>query len=446
MKRPQLPLGDARHWPPFAAAAVVLAVQLLIPPVVGLANNGDFGKVLAPFSVGAPVADEYAYSPLRYTFDAAHQIWTGYYSSAQILAAFAVDLNLLVGARSGTFDLRWIGIVHAVLLLIAFYSLPRRPWLAVFVFGDVLYVSQLNSFYMGTASLVFLMLTVAAYVRGWGFVFVAASLLFVTSKAQHSILGLLLVALLLVDRARLELRGRALAASVAALLFAVWFGAVSAPVGYSIETRFSAIFYRILPKSTTPADDLRAFGLDESWSKYSGLFAYSEGSPLNDAARRQEFAARTSYTAIVRYYLAHPQFAARDIAGGLGDAGKQRPDLGNFDRKYGFPPKTQSRSFALWSGWKRAAFEGRGAWNLAYFLGLGIAALWLGRSHPLRHGIAALWLGGWLAMAVAALADSLDMPRHFFLYHAIEDLLLIVVSVLIVGKVRVGRRPLAGQA
>ena len=36
-----------------AAAAALYAVQLLLPPIVGLANNGDFERVLGPVGLRA---------------------------------------------------------------------------------------------------------------------------------------------------------------------------------------------------------------------------------------------------------------------------------------------------------------------------------------------------------------------------------------------------------
>src|SRR5713101_4254173 len=93
------------------ASAGILGYQLFLPPVVGLANNGDFGKILGIFHLGAPREDEYGYAPLKYTFNRKYYYQSGFYSSETLLVAPAVALHKLF-ARERTFDLRLIGAIH----------------------------------------------------------------------------------------------------------------------------------------------------------------------------------------------------------------------------------------------------------------------------------------------------------------------------------------------
>src|SRR5690242_15197025 len=143
-----------------AAAAGILAVQLLLPPVVGLANTGDFGKITGVFGFGAPEDDDYKFISVRYTFEPKYKFLMGYFSSEHLLAAGALGLNA-VFHRSGGFDLRWIGLIHAALILCALALCPTRPVLVtlllLLIFGDISYVGELNSFYMDAAAYVFLL-------------------------------------------------------------------------------------------------------------------------------------------------------------------------------------------------------------------------------------------------------------------------------------------------
>ena len=97
------PLGYAT----VLAAAAVLACQLFIPPHVGLANNGDFGKVTGIFSLHAPAEDEFKYANLKWSFDSKYYWRSGYYSSEGLPVALAVGLNKLF-TSSTTFDIRWM--------------------------------------------------------------------------------------------------------------------------------------------------------------------------------------------------------------------------------------------------------------------------------------------------------------------------------------------------
>lgn len=138
------------------AAIVVLGIQLFIPPRVGLANNGDFSRIIGVFGLGAPSEDEYAYADLKYRFDPRYRWQAGYYSSETLLAAASVGLNSLF-SKPGVFDLRWMGFLHGLLLVLSLYLLQplladmsslRRTILSisvVFAFGDFMYSSYLNS-------------------------------------------------------------------------------------------------------------------------------------------------------------------------------------------------------------------------------------------------------------------------------------------------------------
>ena len=74
------------------AAVAVLCCQLFLPPVVGLANNGDFGKAVGVFGLGAPFEDEYKYADLTYAFDQRCYSRPPFRCSETLLAAAAIGL------------------------------------------------------------------------------------------------------------------------------------------------------------------------------------------------------------------------------------------------------------------------------------------------------------------------------------------------------------------
>src|SRR5690349_11584082 len=137
---------------PCLVFAVILGVQLFVPPYLGLANNGDFSKVLGLFSLGAPREDVYKYVNLTYRFDDSYHWEAGYYSSETLLAAAPIVLKRNL-SKDASFDLRWMGLVHTLLFLLAVYLLqglltPVEGWrwfvlwaFTAIGFGDVMYVS-----------------------------------------------------------------------------------------------------------------------------------------------------------------------------------------------------------------------------------------------------------------------------------------------------------------
>ena len=198
-----------------SSAVVVISWQLMLRPVVGLANNGDFGKVLGSFGLGAPREHEFRFADTKYDFDSRYFYKNGFFSSEFILVVPALALSAML-SRSGRFDLRHMGLIHGALFLLAIILFVRLLadlrrgaqyglGLAVlFLFGDVAYVSYLNSFYMDVAAYLFMLLATVLYLRAlrwrrrmdWVLLLISCFLL-VTSKPQHAVLGFPLAMLFL---------------------------------------------------------------------------------------------------------------------------------------------------------------------------------------------------------------------------------------------------------
>ncbi len=439
------------EWAALAAMTFAAGWQVIGPPIVGLANNGDFGKILGVFSLAGTVDDEYKFLSRTYAFDPRHHITYGYASSEHALAAVVIGVNRLFSrSPSKTFDIRFIGAVHAALYLLAFYLLApllqhaRKTVRAgvyaalILVFSDVMYVCWMNTFYMDSAALVFLFLSAVLYARAvrWravaditGFALCAA--LFAASKTQHSGLAIpvaVLAAITLRPPHRFWVTAVILAAAAIPVIFV--------DRNYSPTGVYTVVFYEILPHSEAVDRDLAQLGLDQTYRRYIGTYAFSDGSGMNDTGFVRRFSSRTSYLKVTSYFLRHPKRAMEVIADRLSHAGRQRVAMGNFERNTGRPEYSESSRFAVWSGIKARLLENHGLRLLAYF-GLAWAAL----AGALRFRecsiapalvMAAMGMG---ALLIAALADAVEVVRHFFLFNAIVDLTLLC-AVLVIAAPR----------
>jgi hypothetical protein len=436
-------------WPAVAVAAAVLGFQLFIPPRVGLANNGDFGKVAGHFGLHAPAEDELAFANLKWSIDAKYQWNSGFYSSETLLAAAAVGLNRLFTSTT-EFDIRWIGLVHSLLFLLAIYLL--QPLLAgitgalisasvILVFADFVYSSYFNSFYMDASAYVALMLTVVFFLRAakWqrgrdSIGLILSAVFLVTSKTPHAVLGLWIVLLLAVFGRSLWLRnGRTLSLfSAGAIAAASIFGMKSAPTNYAADGCYTVIFFQVLPHSTDVNGDLRALGLDASYKKRIGTFAAEAGSGMADPSFVEGFRQRTSYARLGWYFFTHPSDAYMALETSLGEAGRVRPRMGNFDRTSGLPPYTQSDAFTLWSGFKRALFFRHGLRYLACFLLIGVAMCATATAR--RRSLPAVCVAGayafvgmaTTALLTASLGDAAEVTRHHMVASALLDIELVL--------------------
>src|SRR5712692_3981869 len=229
---------------PLALCAAILVAQLLLRPIVGLADNGDYERALQAVNL-TYTTDRYDERYWDFVNTEYLIVPTGdrtlYVSSDLLLARAAILLDRLA-TRDDVFDLRALGLLRALLYLgaIGLILVAARPLavipralislLVVLICVDAGYVVYFNSLYSEAASLVFLYLMIGGYLlvatrqrsRPALFAgFYVAALLFLTAKLQNAALCVVLAPLCycIVTR-RLATAGRAVALTLAAGLIA----------------------------------------------------------------------------------------------------------------------------------------------------------------------------------------------------------------------------------
>jgi len=444
-----------------AVAATILSLQLFVPPIVGLADNRDYERVMgyAGFQHTSAVPAERHFSFLRSKYAVVDPGWFrgGYHSSETLLAFVARGVHLLFAGRA-LFDIRLMGAIHAVLFLLALAGLIRAcrdltlaarivaAVLLVFFFTDVGYVAPFNSFYSQTASFVFLMLTAAiaaeAIRRGrlsgvWLVAYFGAALLFVGSKPQEklaapllALYGLRLAGVLWHGAWRRPWRQGAVWLAAGLVAFSVWYGRHT-PYTLREATLFQVVFDDLLAYSPSPGADAAELRLDREWLQYVGTNPYATDSPLLESEFRIRFLQRVGHRQIVAFYLRHPTRFAQRVSRASLQAWSLRPEFGNFERSAEHPTRTLATRFSMWSGFR----ERLGANSL-----LAIAALLGGnliaavatyrhaerRGRLFREGLLTMVLMAMLAFAVCAFAQgSTDLSRSLYAYHALCDLLIV---------------------
>ena len=471
----------SQAWPGIAlwtAGAACLAVQVLLPGFIGIANNGDFGKVygwlcLAPRGVETNFTHfqpDYIWSARNY--------WNSPYHSSESALAWLATRCARATHEGAAFDIRWLGALHAAICLAAFgillASLRNRGWrvqaasalLPVVAFTDVCYTAYLNSFYMDAAALCGLLLMTAAAVwmtaqwdhvctsvgqpimagvpSGVGFpagvwtrwkarpqarlpaprglplsAFALAALLFVTSKTQHAVWMGLPAALLIAWGVQWNPRWRAVSWSAAGLVLLAGAGMlISTDGAYRGQAMYNVLFFRLGPSGA----DLQSLGVRPEELRYSGTHSYMPGTPISNNQWTEEFGKRTGFAKLMGWYARHPGstlgFLSKTLTVG---APEMRPvNLSNFRAEDGRPPGARTERFAMWSNFREWLLS-RWPWHMPVWYVVFLAGCLASRS-PVRWvamGIAVLGLG---EFALAALGDSLDAGRHLFLFQAATDL------------------------
>jgi hypothetical protein len=453
------------------AAAVLIALgilsaQLFVRPIVGLADNGDFIKVMTPTGL-AYTTDLYAERYWQWTLTEFRTVNAGrfpgeYKTSETLLAKAARALT-----HGPMFDIRALGAIHVALLLaflvlvglaVTDLSLPAQALalgLSVFFFTDVGYAAPFNSLYSQTASLLFLLLTlgIAAHAirdggaSGWRLLaYFACAALFVISKPQEFIQGPLLALLGL----RLAAAGRrrlAAFAAIALCAFSLWYYSLIPRRTISEVGLYHTVFMELLPDSPDPERDLKDLGLDPGLARYSGITGYAPNAPLADPAFRRRYFERFGYRDVVRFYVTHPRRFLHRLRLSGSKAFDLRPaNLANFDQRSGRPPGTLSRAFDAWSSARASLGRHGGLVWIVLLLGGNLAAASLYRPRTPKGALAGNALAILCVMAgveflVCSLADFLaDVSRHLYVFQAMCDVLLIADLVWLAEAVGVRRR------
>jgi hypothetical protein len=436
-----------------AAIGSALVWQLLLPPLIGLADNGDFPRIMGQFDIGylsSKFEDRYfGYFQSKYRIDKRDHWDSGFVSSQTLLVALALPINGLL-SKPGLFDLRSLAMVHMALELAAAWLLLRyapvngriaREALLGIVFlalTDVGYVSYFNSFYSEPGSFVFLLLglgfvlmTITHPSNGALLGFLGAGLLFITSKPQNAGTGIVLaVYSLRLGSLRPGKAWRRVCAGATLCLFSssVYIYRV-APRDITVKpTLYLSLFYEILPYSPSPRQDLIELGLDPQLVKYSGTRPWADAAPIDEPAFQRSFFDKISFAKMIRFHLAHPIRLLETLDRCARYAPALRPEVGNYEKSEGRFPWAESHSFNLWSSLRQKYSPGSlsslGLFFAANFAGI---ALLYRRQISRRRQLMLELQAALLLMAivqflsVAIVAGTHEATKHLFLFDLLVD-------------------------
>jgi hypothetical protein len=373
--------------------AIVLAHQLLVPPIVGLADNGDYFRLFEPFGIVSRLTGEdrfFAFLVRVWDLAPSSSRPSGFVSADLLFALLSLALNPVL-AETGHYDVRAIGIVRAlaylagaILVLTAVapagrIALVLAATALIVVFCDVGYAAYFNSGYTEASSFVFGLMVTAFVMRivlrdvprradlaG----FALAAVLLVWSKPQNILLALPL-ALLALRVATLPAGGRWRRNGVAAALIIVVAGlawrAVPPPAHYRDTIHYIAVFNAALLRSPDPRADLAELGVSPALADLAGVYPWQAPALARAVDLQSGFYPRISTTRILLFHLLHPARTLRMLDLAATNAMHLRPRLGNFEASSGRGAYAQSTAFA----WRSEFARTRGPSSLAPLAALG---------------------------------------------------------------------------
>jgi hypothetical protein len=440
-----------------ALAAALVGWQLFVPPIIGLADQGDFVRLLGPLGYAPqPKGPEHKYFYLtrRFVWDPSYREprWEQI-TSEFIPVGIALALNRAF-FNPKVFDITIVGFVHALLFLVAFgrllyvtRSLTQHGivWAAMLlVLTDVGYVAYWNSLYTEPASCLWFLFLLAESIAicasgritpGTVLRWSVFAVLLIMAKTQNAALCLPLGAYGFVmgwrafDR---KTRWVGYAGAIAILTAGVVMYRSLLPAPRMLNM-YNLIFFAILPESDNPAADLKALGLDPSYARYSGTLGWTAGTGLADGRVVNAIQAHVTPIGLVKFYVQRPRRMWKHVHGELKTALFLRPEFcGNFDASAGRPPGARSHAIELWSRIHERYLSRIATYLLATIMLapvfglvlLGMARLTPGFRRWTEMGIG-LALCCSMAFFAAALGDAWDVVKHQFLFNLLFDACLV---------------------
>lgn len=446
-------------------ALVLICGLIMVPPVTGLADSGDFFRVFG--GAGLQPLNPHETDTARY-FGYAHQYYGyamysfgAYVSTHVVFLAIAGALGRLFD--SGVFDIRVLGACYAVCyiwaLVLLIRYIPRTgnanatavvaSMLAaalLFVFGDVGYLVYFNSFFGEPFALTAALLAVAAALAlastdkpgGAMFaLFVVAGFALATSKIQHAPMGVLFAVLAWrMSGLRADVRWRRQVwAGTGVLLLGSALMVVAAPDHFKHINLYQSIFYGVLRNSPDVERDLQELGIPDRYASLAGTHYFQEDTAAlrDDPRLRQEVLEQLSHRDITLYYMRHPERLWQKLEAAADQAVYIRPGyLGNYDQSAGKPWGAKIYRYSGWSSWKSAHMPH----SLGVFLGFYVcycallAWIWVrGKSRRVRLGaetLASVGVAGILACLVPLIGDGeADLGKHLFMFNVCFDMMVV---------------------
>ncbi len=465
------------------AAIFILFYVLMLRPVVGVADNGDFPRIMGSTGLKyIPVSYEERYFGFvnrEYSLGLPIPFGGGYFSTEIFIVALAVFLSQSV-ASTGIFDIRYLSFMYSVVFAAAIFlgvGAVRRKWrgagwlsalLFVFIFTDIGYIAYFNSLYGEAVTLVFLLLMAGTGLflvldekpRLWTLIlFFAGAAFFSGAKVQNSPAGLLaiLLGLRFLKLRKDVLWRRTIIGLSAAVIGVSLLSYFTISPDIKICNKYQTVFYGILKDSPDPAGDLRELGLDPKYAVLAGTNYFMAEYPIDirTPAFKKELDTGVNHIKIAAFYLKHPDRLVKKLETAAYNGFKLKQGFGNYEKYPGITYKKTADILSIWSDFKLKLLPHTLPF-VGVFFGLFILVLiyrYRKNKDPqarlLAEILAFISLTGIMQFVMPIIGDGeADLSKHLFLFNVSFDLMFItaatycMTSVLNTAKVLTTKFPL----
>lgn len=374
-----------------------ISFLLLKDPFIGLADNGDYSRVIQPLGFVADGHERY-YSAYNFftikNMDAndvsgsiSKIIDPGlpnnqeYYSTQSILVKASMIVNYLIkvalGKSPDVFNIKILGLLYGIMYSYGFYLFLKNIKIkspvfrgvflvcALIALCDIGYLIYFNSFFGESTVIAAFMLTAGsclALIRSekwsgsiyYGVLFYASGILLAGAKVANTPIGILIgifsAALFVLKKAK-STKAVIVIGSAAIVAFSFYYYA-GAPVWMNQVNNYQSLFFGVLKDSPTPEQDLKEMGISEKYLPLANTHGYQDHGEFDIYSDefQKEVYDKSSFPQILKFYIVHPQRFLDKLILSAENSVEIRPSyLGNFEAGAGMERLSFTNRFSLWS-------------------------------------------------------------------------------------------------
>ncbi|AIQ32939.1 membrane protein [Paenibacillus sp. FSL P4-0081] len=476
--RPGITLASLRITPAFAAAFGVLLVTviaLFTAPYVGMADNGDFFRIIYSnglyFNLPDYDSQYFGYFIKQFgIYQYYNENSSMLVSSQSLFIKLALFVNKLVFSKE-VFDIRFQAAIYTLLYVAAVYLLIEAVTfkmsrkrgmivaaLAVFIFGDTGYTAYFNSFFGESLVMVTMILVFASWLLLYRkryndyamlAVLLVSTLILTTSKQQNApvgmVISLLSISLVWIRRDKLFRWVTLLSAAL------MMFAGIATYLNISKEfvniNQYHAMTRGVLMESENPETALQSFGINEQYAILKENTYYDQYGTVDVKSDllEKDFYSQYGFVSILKYYVTHPDQLGSILDTAAESAYTIKPAaMGNYEKSAGKEFRAQSHFFNVYSTLKEKLAPRTFAFILLWmavitgvYMPSFVSAV---RARDYRgmqrlFVILATMLVGLSGIVVSIIgAGDADIAKHEFLFTLAFDLITFQVISSVIGR------------
>lgn len=487
MKMKNIIINHYKIWITLIAILIVIGV-LFVKPEVGVADQGDFDRIMHISGLSLLESDEnnpnfvrfYNYIVPEYQINKISKIpKTIKGCSLSYFIVLSDNISKLFGQN--VFKTQNLAIIYSVLYVIAFIIVLKSinikdnlklaivSTLVVFIFFDGNYLIWFNSLYGESLMIITFSLFIASVLSYIHYKYVAkrnehimlkivliliSALLFLGSKLQ--VITSLPFILFLVIKITWDNRRYLSKLNLVTLCICIYvliiypLGICSNSDNLCKDTEYNSVFYGVLNGSETPRQDLIDLDLNPDMSVEAGKHSYLDTNEYvkyipGTEITNEEFYSKVSNSKLAKFYLTHPVRLFEGMKYTAGKAFYTSTSLGKCSQSYSETPVVKFKRFTFWSYIREHLFP-----KSLYFIALiyVIISLYTVKKYfnnkwnlELRNKILLLWvvmLIGIFQFPMPFVGNGMaDTAKQLFLFNFIFDgLLLFIISYALIKIIK----------